>query len=116
MSPSGLPPTGEAALWNRSSRLRGERRLAPLQPGRLLAPLQLLQRLVDDLGLAHQVVAHDRLDLIGRQLDPRRLLAAILGRNAGRGQSREQTCRATTTHPFRDRGMICSIAAPFGGT
>ena len=47
--------------------LLGDRRLLPGGLRCLLPLLQLLDRLVDDLGLAQQVVADDLLDLGDRQ-------------------------------------------------
>jgi hypothetical protein len=78
--------------------LRGEDRLAVLghelaarlDLRHLLAPLELLERLVDHLRLAQQVLAHHALDLGLGKLRLRTLLRRGGRDDRGRGQAGEQ--------------------------
>ena len=65
----GIAADGRGRVVEQIVFLGGQGGLAALRLGGGLAPLQFLQRLVDEFRLAPQQIADDRLDLIDRQLD-----------------------------------------------
>ena len=70
--------------------IRGDRLPLADRGGFRLTALQFLERLVDDLGLAQQIIPHDLLDLIGWQL---RLVGLRHGRHPQHDASRQAGMR-----------------------